>query len=410
MFTRSRAQSDSMDYQPNIRQRVVLGQGKGVERLSIVSEVIRPLHSHEVLVRVHATPIHISDLSVIAGNLSTKSTVLGLEGCGRVIAKGSGMSNWTLIGKRVAFLSRVEGSWCDHVIVNGNDCVVLEESTHVEVGALNYLNPMTALSFLHIASTHKSKALLNTVAGTLGKMLIEIAIKEGYEIITIVKSQQMADEFRQLGKGIAFAEDDEDMPDKVRAMCLRLDCTVAFDCKGGQITPLLLDVLPPNSHLYLYGNLDGEVAAGINPNFLIEQNKHIHGFSLPNYLATLNNITLMSMKSKILALGSTTLSSTVQARFNLDQCAQAILFYANSIDSGKCLLMPDPQYQLDPSNNSLLIANIGEDGLNILEGFGNRDANGSVGSVGGGEGRLSEGRLSEGGLNEIIQVNVFFYI
>eukprot|EP00298_Acanthocystis_sp_HF-20_P005603 c15716_g1_i2.p1 GENE.c15716_g1_i2~~c15716_g1_i2.p1 ORF type:complete len:282 (+),score=125.41 c15716_g1_i2:31-876(+) len=186
-------------------------------------------------------------------------------------------------------------------------------------------------------------------------------------------------------------------------MCLRLDCTVAFDCKGGQITPLLLDVLPPNSHLYLYGNLDGEVAAGINPNFLIEQNKHIHGFSLPNYLATLNNITLMSMKSKILALGSTTLSSTVQARFNLDQCAQAILFYANSIDSGKCLLMPDPQYQLDPSNNSLLIANIGEDGLNILEGFGNRDANGSVGSVGGGEGRLSEGRLSEGGLNEIIQ-------
>jgi hypothetical protein len=61
------------------------------------------------------------------------------------------------------------------------------------------------------------------------------------------------------------------LQEKVQAACLRLECSVAFDCKGGAFSPLLLNALPSGSHFYLYGDLEGDVGAGITARSLINQ-------------------------------------------------------------------------------------------------------------------------------------------
>eukprot|EP00301_Raphidiophrys_heterophryoidea_P006239 c12533_g1_i1.p2 GENE.c12533_g1_i1~~c12533_g1_i1.p2 ORF type:complete len:219 (+),score=49.35 c12533_g1_i1:665-1321(+) len=67
---------------------------------------------------------------------------------------------------------------------------------------------------------------------------------------------------------------------------------------------------------------------------------------LNKYLDSLSSITRTAMKSRISHLLPTALSTRVRARFSLDQSQDAVSLYISNPSLGKCIIMPDPLYQL----------------------------------------------------------------
>lgn len=199
-----------------------------------------------------------------------------------------------------------------------------------------------------MAQQHKSKAILNTAASSaVGKMLICCAELEGLETINIVRRPEHAEDLRKLNVGVVFLESDEDLPAKIAAACVRLSCTVAFDCKGGSLTPLIVNAMPTGSHIYLYGELGGDIGPGISAHSLITQHKSLHGFSVFDYTANLSQISLMGLHSKISTYLPSALSTRIASRYALDMSNDAIGSYVRNMSAGKILLMPDPSYQLE---------------------------------------------------------------
>ena len=102
----------------------------------------------EVLVEMLAIPIHPADLLVMRGRhvfTATYPCGTGIEGAGRVIAHGEGVSH-PPIGSRVAL--PFGGTWAEKVTIPANSVIPLPEEVDLYQGAMIALNPVTALGLL----------------------------------------------------------------------------------------------------------------------------------------------------------------------------------------------------------------------------------------------------------------------
>src|SRR5215472_1195443 len=86
----------------------------------------------EVLVRMAASPINPSDLASLQGLYGVKKAlpmVPGIEGCGTVVATGSGFLARRLMGKRVACAAGAgDGTWAEYTVAPGLQCSPLPTS------------------------------------------------------------------------------------------------------------------------------------------------------------------------------------------------------------------------------------------------------------------------------------------
>ncbi len=86
----------------------------------------------EVLVRVAAAPINPSDLASLQGLYGVPKplpVVPGIEGCGTVVATGSGLIARRLLGKRVACAAGAgDGTWAEYVVAPALQCSPLPAS------------------------------------------------------------------------------------------------------------------------------------------------------------------------------------------------------------------------------------------------------------------------------------------
>ncbi len=91
---------------------------------------------NEVLVKLHYSPINVSDTAHIKGAYNAKQQEaypcqLGFEASGVVVRSGGGLAAWRVDGKRVAVASKSGGRmwaevWpCCAVLAGRPDCVVM---------------------------------------------------------------------------------------------------------------------------------------------------------------------------------------------------------------------------------------------------------------------------------------------
>ena len=102
----------------------------------------------EVLVEMLAIPIHPADLLVMRGRhvfTATYPCGTGIEGAGRVIAHGEGVSQ-PAIGTKVAL--PFGGTWAEQVTIPAGSVIPLPENVDLHQGAMLALNPVTALGLL----------------------------------------------------------------------------------------------------------------------------------------------------------------------------------------------------------------------------------------------------------------------
>lgn len=219
--------------------------------------------SHEVVVRVEASPINPSDLGLLFGmaDMSTakasgtaESPVItadiapnifkalkarvdipmpvGNEGGGVVVAAGDSELAQSMLGKTVGILGGA--MYTQFRCVKAKQCLVMPEGTTSAEAASCFVNPLTALGMTETMKAEGHTALVHTAAASnLGQMLQKICIADGIQLVNIVRKQEQVDVLKAIGaKHVCNSSDDDFMTQLTNALA-ETGATIGFDATGG---------------------------------------------------------------------------------------------------------------------------------------------------------------------------------
>jgi NADPH:quinone reductase-like Zn-dependent oxidoreductase len=278
-------------------------KNSGELEISLVQVPIAEPGPEEVVVRVEASPLNPSDLGLLTGaaDMSTarssgsgdktvvtatvpeagmramagrlgQSLPVGNEGAGVVVKAGSSDAAQALLGKTVAMLGGA--MYAQFRVMKAADCLVLPAGTTPAEGASCFVNPLTALGMVETMRREGHKALVHTAAASnLGQMLNKICLKDGIDLVNIVRSAEQAGLLREIGaRHVCDSTSPSFMADLTEAL-VETGATLAFDAIGGgrlagQIltcmeaaankTATVYNRYGSNVHkqVYIYGGLD----------------------------------------------------------------------------------------------------------------------------------------------------------
>lgn len=238
-------------------------KASGELEISLESVPVPEPGPDDVLIRVEATPINPSDLGLLFGpaDMTTardagtgdapmvsakvpeammraaaarldQSMPVGNEGSGVVVAAGSSDAAQALMGKTVAVV--VGGMYSQYRIAPVSQCLVMADNVTPEEAASCFVNPLTALGMVETMKVEGHKALVHTAAASnLGQMLLKICLKDGIDLVNIVRKQEQLDLLKSLGAKYVCNSSSPDFMDELTDALAETGATIAFDATGG---------------------------------------------------------------------------------------------------------------------------------------------------------------------------------
>ncbi|HMV68804.1 MAG TPA: alcohol dehydrogenase catalytic domain-containing protein, partial [Myxococcota bacterium] len=134
----------------------------------------------QVLVRMHAAPIHNADVAFCRGTWGLRRPLPatpGVEGMGEVVSSGGGIVGRWLVGRRVAVLARPDGdgTWAEYVATDASLCMPIGPAVSDRQGATLLFNPLTAIAAVDLARASSGAGVIVTGAsGALGRMIVRL--------------------------------------------------------------------------------------------------------------------------------------------------------------------------------------------------------------------------------------------
>jgi NADPH:quinone reductase-like Zn-dependent oxidoreductase len=306
----------------------------------VVKDIEKPKpEKGEVLVKILASPINPSDLSLLEGSFGEKREypiIPGIEASGIVVEAGSGLLPKMRLNKKVSCVTSGKGgTWAEYMITDAKKCIVIDDKTDDFQAASFIVNPLTALAFIDIAKKNNHTAIVNNAAASnLGKMLINLANKNSIEIINIVRRDEQIESLKKYGAKYILNSSEADFPEKLKVLSHQLGAKLFFDAIGGKLTKTLLNAAPNGSEIIVYAKLEKDDIE-INPVDIIQKEKKISGFLLSNYTSKKNIFkTLMDIRKVKKMLGSE-ISTNVNKTFNIEECNSAVSYYQSNMSKGK---------------------------------------------------------------------------
>jgi len=235
----------------------------GELKLSLVKLPVADPAPDEIVVRIEGTPINPSDLGLLIGpaDVSTlsASTANGLptvtakvpeqamrmvaarldqdlpvgnEGAGTVVAAGSSPEAQALMGKLVAILGGE--MYATYRTVKAKAALPLPAGATAADGASCFVNPLTALAMVKTMQMEGHKALVHTAAASnLGQMLNKICLKDGVDLVNVVRSDEQTKILKDIGaKHVVDSSKPTFMEDLIAAITAT-GATLGFDAIGG---------------------------------------------------------------------------------------------------------------------------------------------------------------------------------
>ncbi|MFM9853824.1 MAG: zinc-binding dehydrogenase [Sphingomonadaceae bacterium] len=330
-----------------------LVNNNGTLQLSLVRvEMSEPGPDH-VVVEMHAAPINPSDLGLLVGaaDMSTavgstnengpvitatipeaymramagrldESMAVGNEGAGIVVKAGSSPAAQALMGKLVTLIGGE--TYAQYKLARVSDCMVLPEGTTPAEGASCFVNPLTSLAMTEVMRREGHTALVHTAAASnLGQMLNKICIKDGIDLVNIVRSDAQAAILRDIGATYICDSSAPTFMDDLTEALAATGATIAFDAiGGGKLANQILTAMEAAANrnakvysrygstvlkqVYIYGGLD------MSPTVLTRSYGLIWnccGWLLTSFLMKIGMEANMAMRTRVMAELKTTFAS-----------------------------------------------------------------------------------------------------
>ena len=319
------------------------------ESLALAERPVPRPGKGQVLVRIAASPINPSDLSFIKGMYIKKTLPIipGFEASGTVVASGGGFMARALVGKRVACAAPAngDGTWAEYMVTSALFCIPLRKNISFEAGASLIVNPLTAWALMDMAKRGGHPAVVQTAAASaLGRMIIRLGQRFDMPVINIVRRQEQVELLQTLGAKYVLNSSEAKFDDQLKKICLERSASLAFDAVAGDLTSRLLQALPKQGRVIIYGGLSQQLCQ-LDPRIFIYDDKHLEGFWLSTWLKKRNPLLQIHTALQIQKFLANDLKTEVRARLPLENAAEALHQYAGNMTGGKILLVPDRSRQ-----------------------------------------------------------------
>jgi NADPH2:quinone reductase len=358
----------------------------GVLELSLVDVPTEQPKPDEVVVRVEASPINPSDLGLLLAGADMNSakasgtarqpivtaTVppemlramtgrigqslpVGNEGAGTVVAAGDSPSAQALMGKTVAILGGA--MYAQYRTMRASQCLLLPPGTTAKDGASCFVNPLTAIGMVETMRAEGHKALVHTAAASnLGQMLQKLCLKDGVELVNIVRKPEQEALLRDIGaKWVCNMTAPSFIEDMVEAF-VATGATIAFDAIGGgkQAGQILTAMeiaanktakefsrygSTTHKQVYIYGGLDRSPTT-FNRAFGMAWG--IGGWLLTPFLQKIGPAAAQKLRERVAAEVKTTFASKYTKEVSLAEALQPkeIAVYGKQATGEKYLVVP----------------------------------------------------------------------
>ena len=358
----------------------------GELELSLISVEVPVPRADQVLIRIEATPINPSDIGLLfaaadMGSLQFSTSAakpvvtariperamkamaarigqslpVGNEGAGVVVAAGDSGAAQALLGKTVAVMGGA--MYAQYRCVKADQCLLLPAGATPAQGASCFINPLTALGMVETMRAEGHTALVHTVAASnLGHMLNRICLKDGIELVNIVRKPEQEAALRAAGaRHVCNMGAATFLTDLTQAL-VQTGATLAFDATGGgklagQILGCMEAALNRNAkeysrygstthkQVYLYGSLDTSPTE-FNRNFGMAWG--IGGWLVFPYLQRLGAPAMQALRDRVAAELTSTFASAYAKEISLSEALQpaAIAAYGQRATGCKYLINP----------------------------------------------------------------------
>ncbi|MBU2651269.1 MAG: zinc-binding dehydrogenase [Bacteroidetes bacterium] len=305
------------------------------------------LKPDQVLIHLLAAPINPSDISFIQGRYNIRKSlpaIPGFEAAGIVVLTGNDPKAKALDGKRVSCFTQEKewGTWSEYFVAGCGDCIPIEDGIPDDQAACLSVNPLTAFGlFRHVKDKGCPSVLLNAAGSQVASLIRQMASMEGINVINIVRKSEQADYLLQQGEQYVINQQEEGFQDILEKMTHKLDTRLALDAVGGELSGIILNSMPGNSELVIYGGLSGKPTGSFDNLEMIFQGKAFRGWNLYDWKKEVGEEGFQKATAKIQKwILEGKLKTTIQATLPIDQFESGLFQYIKNMSGGKILFTP----------------------------------------------------------------------
>lgn len=311
-------------------------------KLELVEKPIPKPKVGEVLIKMAYSPVNPSDLAFLSGSYGVKKdypVVPGLEGSGVVVENGGGIYGRLLTNKNVACIASIknDGTWAEYMVTEAKNCVKLGKNVPLDQGAMFFVNPLTAITFIQMAKKEAYElVVMSAAASALAKITLHLANEASIPFVGLVRKENQLEELLQNGALAAIDVSKDSYKDELKKTCSKFRKVLYLDCiAAGELPYKILSCLPDGSKMLVYGQLELNQKAVIIPADMIFHHYSIDGFWLTKKSADFGFLEMFSITGKVNKLLSNGFKTKIAAKVSLDDFEKGLTDYVNNMSGGK---------------------------------------------------------------------------
>jgi NADPH:quinone reductase-like Zn-dependent oxidoreductase len=135
-----------------------------------------------------------------------------------------------------------------------------------------------------------------------------------------------------------------DFYEQLKKGCHELHATLAFDAVAGDLAGHVLQAMPKQARLIVYGGLS-EQGCLFDPRAFVFDDKQVEGFWLSAWQQRQNPLVLIRTAFQVQKFLAGDLKTEVRARLPLEEARNGLRQYTNSMTEGKILFIPQQNLQ-----------------------------------------------------------------